>query len=281
MQSGCKTVEITDQEVLQIFANPVIRNAFDHSGWIAGGFPRLVSRTILRSHRLDKVPSNKTKLFQYYFQRGGDIDFFFQNASDFNNAITKRAYHQSAFAHNIWLHNNEGILSVKVQLVNKFYYDNIEKTFESFDFLNSCYAIKKKGQRYYLVYDVCADRADEMKQLIIKHSNSPYSLQRVVKYVNHDRGIETISDGSLDILRDLLIKSAVEVFDKKYNFSLAKPYIKKSLDFIFSSGLVSPENAIYFIGKYKKVIEQKYGPTYVTDWASNIIEESANSQALS
>lgn len=281
MQSGCKNVEITDQEVLQIFANPVIKNAFDHSGWIAGGFPRLVGQTILRPHRLHNVPSNKTKLFQYYFQRGGDIDFFFQDVADFKNAVSKRAFHQSAFAHNVWLHNSEGVLSVKVQLVNKFYYDNIEKTFESFDFLNSCYAIKKEGQRYYLVYDVCADRADEMKQLIIKHSNSPYTLQRVVKYVNHGRGIETISDGSLDILRDLLIKSAAEVFDKKYSFGLVKPFIKKSLDFIFTAGLISPENAIYFIGKYKKVLTQKYGPTYVTDWASDIIEESANSHALS
>ena len=99
MQSGCKTVEITDQEVLQIFANPVIQNAFDHSGWIAGGFPRLVGRTILRPLRLHNVPANKTKLFQYYFLRGGGIDFFFQNASDFKSAITKRDYHQSAFDH--------------------------------------------------------------------------------------------------------------------------------------------------------------------------------------
>ena len=121
---------------------------------------------------------------------------------------------------------------------------------------------------------------DKAKELVISHTESPYTLQRVVKYLNV-RGLEKVSKSSLENLEDLLVRSASEIFDKKYIFSLAKPYIKKSLDFIFSSGLVSPENAIYFIGKYKKVIEQKYGPTYVTDWASNIIEESANSQALS
>ena len=276
MQSGCKTIEITDQEVLRVFANPVIENAFDHSGWIAGGFPRLVGRTILRSHRLDNVSDNKTKLFQQYFQRGGDIDFFFQNASDFKNAITKGAYHQSAFAHNVWLYNNGGVLSVKVQLVNKFYYDNIEKTFESFDFLNSCYAIKREDRRYYLVYDICAARADEMKELIIKNSNSPYTLQRVVKYVNSGRGIETVSAKSLVVLRDLIIKSAAEIFDKKYIFKITKPFVKHSLDFMFDTGLINSENAIYFIGKFKRTYTQRYGPAYTVDWASEIIEKSVS-----
>ena len=281
MQSDYKTIEIKDPEVLQVLVHPIVQNAFRSGGWIAGGFPRLVGRTILRPHRLDDIPSNKTKLFQFYFERGGDIDFFFRNDLDFKNAVTKGAYHQSAFAHNMWLHNQQGVLSIKVQLVNKFYYDTIEQTFESFDFLNSCYAIVKVNQKYYLVYDKRANDADDKKELVINHSDSPYTLQRVVKYINYGRGLETISADSLDILRDLLIRTAAEVFDKKYSFSLAKPFIKKSLDFIFTAGIVSPENAIYFIGKYKKVITQKYGPSYTTDWASGIIEESANSQALS
>lgn len=281
MQSDYETIEIKDPEVLQVLVHPIVQNAFRSGGWIAGGFPRLVGRTILRPHRLDNIPSNKTKLFQFYFERGGDIDFFFRNDLDFKSAVTKGAHHQSAFAYNMWLHNQQGVLSIKVQLVNKFYYDTIKQTFESFDFLNSCYAIVKVNQKYYLVYDERANDADDKKELVINHSNSPYTLQRVVKYINYGRGLETISTDSLDILRDLLIKSAAEVFDKKYSFNLVKPFIKKSLDFIFTAGIVSPENAIYFIGKYKKVITQKYGPSYTTDWASGIIEESANSQALS
>ncbi len=279
MQSDFKTVEITDPEILQVFSHPVIQNAFRRGGWIAGGFPRLVGRTILRPHRLDNIGSNKAKLFQHYFQNRGDVDFFFRNHDDFASAVTKGAYHQSAFAHNMWLHNREGVLSIKVQLVNKFYYDTVEQTFDSFDFLNSCYAIVQTNKKYYLVYDEGANKADEAKELVISHTESPYTLQRVVKYLN-GRGLEKVSKSSLENLEELLVRSASEIFDKKYSFSLVKPYIKKSLDFIFSSGLVSPENAIFFIGKYRKVIEQKYGPTYVTDWASDIIEESANSQAL-
>jgi hypothetical protein len=176
----------------------------------------------------------------------------------------------------MWLHNREGVLSIKVQLVNKFYYDTVEQAFDSFDFLNSCYAIVQTNKKYYLTYDEGANDADIAKELVIKHANSPYTLQRIVTYLN-DRGLEKVSKSSSKNLEELLVRSASEIFDKKYSFGLAKPYIKKSLDFIFSSGLVSPENAIFFIGKYKKVIEQKYGPTYVTDWASDIIEESANS----
>ena len=274
MQSDFKTVEITDLETLQVLSHPVVQNAFRSGGWIAGGFPRLVGRTILRPHRLDSTSSNKSKLFQCYFQNRGDIDFFFRNHDDFASAVTKGAYHQSAFAHNMWLHNREGVLSLKVQLVNKFYYDTIKQTFDSFDFLNSCYAIVQINRKYYLTYDEAANDADIAKKLVIKHANSPYTLQRIVKYLN-DRGLEKVSKSSLENLEELLVRSASEIFDKKYSFGLAKPYIKKSLDFIFSSGLVSPENAIFFIGKYKKVIEQKYGPTYVSDWASDIIEKSA------
>ena len=276
MQSDFKTVEITDVETLQVLSHPVVQNAFRSGGWIAGGFPRLIGRTILRPHRLDSISSNKSKLFQCYFQNRGDIDFFFRNHDDFASAVTKGLYHQSAFAHNMWLHNREGVLSIKVQLVNKFYYDTVEQAFDSFDFLNSCYAIVQTNKKYYLTYDEGANDADIAKELVIKHANSPYTLQRIVKYLN-DRGLEKVSKSSLENLEELLVRSASEIFDKKYSFGLAKPYIKKSLDFIFSSGLVSPENAIFFIGKYKKVIEQKYGPTYVTDWASDIIEESANS----
>ena len=276
MQSDFRTVEITDLETLRVLSHPVVQNAFRSAGWIAGGFPRLIGRTILRPHRLDSISSNKSKLFQCYFQNRGDIDFFFRNHDDFASAVTKGAYHQSAFAHNMWLHNREGVLSLKVQLVNKFYYDTIKQTFDSFDFLNSCYAIAQINRKYYLTYDEAANDADIAKELVIKHANSPYTLQRIVKYLN-DRGLEKVSKSSLENLEELLVRSASEIFDKKYSFGLAKPYIKKSLDFIFSSGLVSPENAIFFIGKYKKVIEQKYGPTYVTDWASDIIEESANS----
>ena len=276
MQSDFKTVEITDVETLQVLLHPVVQNAFRSGGWIAGGFPRLVGRTILRPHRLDSTSSNKSKLFQCYFQNRGDIDFFFRNHDDFASAVTKGAYHQSAFAHNMWLHNREGVLSIKVQLVNKFYYDTVEQAFDSFDFLNSCYAIVQTNKKYYLTYDEGANDADIAKELVIKHANSPYTLQRIVTYLN-DRGLEKVSKSSSKNLEELLVRSASEIFDKKYSFGLAKPYIKKSLDFIFSSGLVSPENAIFFIGKYKKVIEQKYGPTYVTDWASDIIEESANS----
>jgi len=264
MQSDFKTVEITDLETLQVLSHPVVQNAFRSGGWIAGGFPRLVGRTILRPHHLDSISSNKSKLFQYYFQNRGDIDFFFRNHDDFASAVTKGAYHQSAFAHNMWLHNRDGVLSLKVQLVNKFYYDTIKQTFDSFDFLNSCYAIVQINRKYYLTYDEAANDADIAKELVIKHANSPYTLQRIVKYLN-DRGLEKVSKSSSKNLEELLIRSASKIFDKKYSFSLAEPYIKKSIDFIFTSGLVSPENAIYFIGKYSKVIKQKYGPSYTSD----------------
>ena len=232
MQSDFRTVEITDLETLRVLSHPVVQNAFRSAGWIAGGFPRLIGRTILRPHRLDSISSNKSKLFQCYFQNRGDIDFFFRNHDDFASAVTKGAYHQSAFAHNMWLHNREGVLSLKVQLVNKFYYDTIKQTFDSFDFLNSCYAIAQINRKYYLTYDEAANDADIAKELVIKHANSPYTLQRIVKYLN-DRGLEKVSKSSLENLEELLVRSASEIFDKKYSFGLAKPYIKKSLDFIF------------------------------------------------
>ena len=273
MQSEFKEVEITDPLILDFFKNEVLRNAFEAGGWIAGGFARLVGKQILIPHKFDTQASNRKKLISHYFETRGDIDFFFRNEKDYTLAQTVRAYHKSAFAHNMWLNNSNGVLSIKVQLVNKFFYDDIKTTFDSFDFLNSCYAIKKKNHKYFLVCDPCAVRADEQRELIIKHANSPYTLQRVVKYLNM-RGLETISKRSNSILTEILIRNAAVTFDSKYG-SAFKPFIEQTVKTIFALNIIKPENAIYFLGKFKKIHAQKYGPVYVTDWASSVIEESA------
>lgn len=278
MQSEFKEVEITDTLILDLFKNEVLRNAFEAGGWIGGGFARLVGKQMLIPHKFDFQESNREKLIGRYFETRGDIDFFFRNEKDYMLAQTVRAYHKSAFAHNVWLNNNNGALSIKVQLVNKFFYDDIKSTFDSFDFLNSCYAIKKKKHKYFLVFDSAALHADEKKELIIKHSNSPYTLQRVLKYLNK-RGVKSISKSSNDILTEILIRNAAGAFDSKYGVSF-KPFIEKTVKSIFALNIINPENAVYFLGKFKKVHTQKYGPTYVTDWASGVIEESANTQQL-
>jgi len=271
-------VEIIDEAVISFLSCPIISKAFSVGGWIAGGFPRIISKFVILEHPLAEKAHHEI-LNDYifsYINKGGDVDFFFSNEKSVSNALSSDThYHRSAFANNMWTTSPFEHAYLKIQLVNKFFYADVKESFNNFDFLNSCYAIQKREGKFYLIYDEEALSADIKKELVIKNSNSPYTLPRVFKYLN-SRNLEKISGESIDILVDLLIKSASDIFDSRYSFNLFKPYLENSIKNIFELGIVEPEEAIYFLGRFKNVRHEPYGPTYVTDWASDVIASSVN-----
>jgi len=287
-------VEITDPAMASFLSQEKFTICFDKGAWIAGGFARLLAHHVLTLSTgdvtlLESVYSLMTPpvgyipyRFKEYFEQGGDIDFFFSNTQQ-----PKAAYEaltspvidgqsppigigggyrgNGPFAKNVMLDDN-----IKMQLVEKFIYADIKQTFESFDFMNSCYAIRSKDSRFYLVYHPKARLFDRKKQLCINNANSPYTLGRMRKYLLH-RGIDSISSESREVFLEILIRGACLTYDKKYNL-YGSPLIYSGVKFLYGKGLISVENVALFLGKFK-IAADNYGQSY--DWALREIEQSA------
>lgn len=281
-------VEITDPAMASFLSQEKFTICFDKGAWIAGGFARHLAHhvltlsagdvTLLESvYRLMTPPVGYIPYrFKEYFEQGGDIDFFFSNTQQPKaayEALTRRG-HQNVlmafrgngpFAKNVTLDGN-----IKMQLVEKFIYADIKQTFESFDFMNSCYAIRSKDSRFYLVYHPKARLFDRKKQLCINNANSPYTLGRMRKYLLY-RGIDSISSESRAVFLEILIRGACLTYDKKYNL-YGSHLIYSGVKFLYDKGLISMENVVLFLGKFK-IKGNNYGQSY--DWALREIEQSA------
>lgn len=275
-------VEITDPAMASFLSQEKFTICFDKGAWIAGGFARHLAHHVLTLSTgdvtlLESVYSLMTPpvgyiphRFKEYFEQGGDIDFFFSNTQQ-----PKAAYEalsspvasggHGPFAKNVILDDN-----IKMQLVEKFIYADIKQTFESFDFINSCYAIRSKDSRFYLIYHPKAWAADRKKQLFINHSDSPYTLGRMRKYLRY-KGVDSIASESEEVFLEILISAAAVIYDKKYNFH-GTPLIYSGVKFLYDKGLISMENVALFLGKFKIKVGN-YGRT--CDWALREIEQSA------
>ena len=265
-----KEVEITDPSMIKFLSRRKFSICFDKGAWIAGGFARALAQQALTEQGTKMKACEIQWQFREYFQQGGDIDVFFSDV-----LRVKSAYEElvspiipqinGPFARNVMLND-----TIKMQLVEKFIYADIKQTFESFDFMNSCYAIRAESSRFYLVYHPKAWLFDRKNQLCVNHSNSPYTLSRMRKYLLH-KGVDSIASESEEVFLEILIRAACVLYDKKYNFH-GTPLIYSCVKFLHAKGLISMENVALFLGKFKIKVDN-YGQTY--DWALRQIERSA------
>ena len=264
-----KKVEITDPSMVKWLSGEKFATCFAYGGWIAGGFARALAQQALAGQGKMKVDPIQWQ-FREYFAQGGDIDVFFSGALQVKSAYEALVSPimpqiNGPFARNVMLNDN-----IKMQLVEKFIYAGIKQTFESFDFMNSCYAIRAESLRFYLVYHPEAWAADRKKQLFINHSGSPYTLSRMRKYLLY-KGVDSIASESEEVFLEILISAAAVIYDKKYNFH-GTPLIYSGVKFLYDKGLISMENIALFLGKFKIKVGN-YGQT--CDWALREIEQSA------
>lgn len=287
-------------------------------GWIAGGFARFVYRA-LKDQTLDLCDYFTTiprtdKDDDEPIQKPGDVDIFFPKRSVFLSVITRGRhgdfYQKSCggFAYNEVIQpftkkgefdfeaeideKNRGtgnqrrhINSIQIQFVHepKLRHSSIQETFESFDMHNCCYAIKmiEDSNKFELFWTDEAIKADADHKVWIQHTNSPFLLWRINKYIKH-RGLKHgLYENSYQQLRDWFVKVAFEnQFDKEL-FSTQRHHfaqIKKSLkNFHEKIQKIENEDLLFFMGKWTekhkcKEKGENYGTIFVTDWArSNMV----------
>jgi len=281
---------IKNKDLINFFENnEVVQLAFKAGGWIAGGFPREIFKIEDPLGTLADDKLNFDKFKETYFSRGGDIDFFFKDEQSVIALREQQPINLSVYggAHNFALtainyesyakNNRDLYLSVIVQLVNKFFYDSVEETFRGFDFYNSCYAIEKVEGRYILTYLKKAAQIDQLGILKINHVNSPYTIQRIGKYMRQ-KGLHKIEDDCIQKVTDLVYKLGCESFDSKYKYEQFKRQIFVHLKFAFEKLPLDPGHALIFLGKFKVVDrdspepDDSYGPVITVDWATKVVQ---------
>ena len=195
--------KINNSEIIN-FLNSSLGEFFTFNSWIAGGFARLTFQYAkhvknIQNCYIDALADSglrgKKKDYSFanivsnYIQSGGDCDFFSSRDSyNYLKELLKHPHPQSislseksAYSHNFYLKReySSGFigLGLKVQVVNKFFFNNIEESFADFDFWNSCYAISKEAGGYYFYYHEEALKFDSKLLVGVKNSKSPFTNQ--------------------------------------------------------------------------------------------------------
>jgi hypothetical protein len=279
---------IKNKDLIYFFENSaVMQLAFNSGGWIAGGFPREIFNLERPSSSLEVDKIDFAQVQENYLSRGGDIDFFFKDeqtaielqeneqikksffAGPFNFALTGYEFETQTASKKL------EYITVCVQLVNKFFYNNIEETFRGFDFYNSCYAIHKVKEEYVLTYLKKAVELDQVNTLKINHVNSPYTISRIVKYMKR-KNIDKIEDESIQKIVDLVYKLGFDSFNEKYNHNNFKDFFFPYLKYAFEKLPLDPGIALIFLNRFKITDsnpEEPYGPTITVDWALKVVRD--------
>ena len=265
-------IEITSEVCENLLKQEIFTISFNAGGWIAGGFAREIFLSIRSPEK-----SRFKDIYDYIKVGRGDVDIFFPNKESLEDLLStavrhKLMYTKTKFTTSAFLGIQKDVsVHLKVQLVDTFFYRDTFEAFENFDFANSCYAIVKEDSKFYVIGMKYAIQADAAGVLHVKKSNSPYTIQRMYKYLSK-RGLHKISNESKDVVYDLLIRSASHAFDKKYEIGNTLYYFNKCIKFLFESELIQVKYVVLFLGKFKKIIAPKYGPTITFDWASDMLK---------
>jgi hypothetical protein len=287
--------EKTIKELDFIFNNKVIKLCFDNNMWIAGGFARKIGHILLG---LKKESISTRESIINYLNEGSDIDFFCENSCIVNNIsrdiIRKklrpwdsveggygRSTHDSPFAKNIQTRHLTGTTTrhfidmkgdshnidkkylnaycmISIQMVTKFCFKNIKKCFDSFDLTNCKYAIAKKNNHYVLRYDKSALAYDSLNELHLSHSNSPYTISRITKYLRKkDLNHMSKRKDSIDEFKRMLYKLLVGDWDDIYNV-MNKETFKHHVISLNKVKEISVEDLSMFIGDItNNIVENK------------------------
>lgn len=282
------SILIKNKDLISFFDNSqVIQLAFDAGGWIAGGFPREIFNL---ENPFDSLEMNKTDFAQLkedYLCKGGDIDFFFKDKQSVsalqNQELIKKGFSERSFGFALTgvafetskSNVTESSTAFIVQLVNKFFYNDVEETFRGFDFYNSCYAIQKLKDEYILTYLKKAVDLDQVSTLRINHVNSPYTIKRIVKYMKR-KNIDKIEDESIQKIIELVYKIGFDSFNEKYNYKQFEDYFLPYLKYAFKELPLDPGVALIFLNRFKvyeSSPDDDYGPTISVDWALKVVRD--------
>lgn len=296
-----KTVDISESiinELSEIFSSKIVNDCLKKGMWISGGFARKVGHLCLGLDKQKPIDA----VVEYFGEMNADIDFYGSDIKTIKNICNSRntcnmisPFYKTPFASNVDLEFRnlekyyyiKNIKIIPIQLVTKFLFKDVSECFESIDITNCKYAIIKKDDSYQLQFDSKALDYDLKKQLHISHSESPYTISRIRKYIKDSkRGITSISKDKETISKfnELLYKIVENKWPETYNMK-TENFVLESLKNLSSVHSLTDFELSLFIGKITESIctnieTIKNGSGYGVfvnyvyeerDWASNKI----------
>tara|TARA_Y100000592_G_scaffold44041_1_gene69818 strand:- start:1974 stop:2966 length:993 start_codon:yes stop_codon:yes gene_type:complete len=300
--------------LLDFFSHTNLTSVIEEGAWVAGGFARLVALD-----EFNIIPNTDHKKILEYIYGFGDIDIFSSSLSQINKAYMRFARgdryteakkvaqnnyfnlnYESCFSNNINFPGKKEFdvnfdiserlreytnkySHIKLQFVNKFFYNNIEETFENFDFTNCKYALTFSDGKFILHYDKSALEFDKKSELNLEHCRSPLLGSRIIKYLSGKKYITHIhnSKRNKDIIKDFCLKVSTNTWDSLYENNFYNTLDAENLRIPCLHQLITldKEDLILFLGKVthtKTVYTGGYGvynyaSTEKYDWALNEI----------
>ena len=297
--------------LLDLFSHTNLVRVIKDNAWIAGGFARIVA------HNEFKLSQSKNhKNIEEYLYGNGDIDIFSSSLSNIKNSYMKftrgKLYqaakkaglnnyftlnYESCFSNNINFPEKKGldantpqsfrshdIQHIKLQFVNKFFYDSIKDCFDNFDFTNCKYALTFSNKKFILHYVNEALEFDKLRALNLEHCNSPLLGNRIIKYLTRKKCLDGLyeSESNQNILSSFCLKVLANDWDKVYeenfytsltpeNLCLTRLHdivkLKKE-DLILFLGKITMSNTQYYSGGYG---HYSYSETKTYDWALDVL----------
>jgi hypothetical protein len=190
-----KLPSYVNRAVKRLFERNNVDKVLSDDCWVAGGFPRFIFRAMLKIEKdfasrssLDKME----KMFMFiktYFNEGGDIDIFTNNnnnakgiCSTLASGSCHRWKYSSMYSENVC--NTFSSVDVKIQIVNKFFYESVKECFGEFDISNCKMALVKSGEDYEMLYTQDAYESNKSNLIDIVKYDNPFLSSRLYKYIN-------------------------------------------------------------------------------------------------
>jgi len=241
---------------------PIISGALDKGGWICGGY----ARQLLLDRPTNEYLHTTTTVGKHI--PAGDIDIFFNSVEDAAAVIPRRA----EASHGGFAKEINAI--VRVQFVDDpgLIKPTIEQTLESFDIVNCRVAINHS----YVVVSDDWQEIESKRLLRVGRNDTPFLGGRILKYLNY-RGLEGLTEDSYEVLTGWFAHAANDFKEgdwQRVHLTGICGHVKA----LRRMGLVRREDLIFFISKWKDVVnEGGYGSsfTYEIDWALNELGSSA------
>ena len=291
--------------ILPDYANIAVEKVFNEIGlnalilncsWIAGGFSRYLFRQVMFSQSSNLSDSLKTKkicekLFRYI--EYADIDVFSRSEKEVANIqdlfCENHKSHHNNFYHSNSLFSknlNKFVIpkndksafagfSVKIQLVNKFFFESISECLESFDITNCKFALSKNNKGFVITYFKEAEDFEKNNILHISNFDNIFLAERIGKYMSKHR---------LEVIRDKRFNKKLKeylymILEDNCSFDITKSNMnilrERAVKSLHRNIKLSNSELILFLGMYKDVVYNKnnasYGFYYDTgkkvDWA--------------
>ena len=294
-----KTISLPDYANValeKVFNEIGLNTSFLNYSWIAGGFSRYLFRQLMFSQSSNFSNNLKTKkicekLFKYI--EYADIDVFSHSEKEVENIQDLFCKNQVSY-HDDFYHSNSLFsknlnkfivpeddnrpfsgFSVKVQLVNKFFFENISECLESFDITNCKFALSKNNKGFVITYFKEAEDFEKNNILHISNFDNIFLAERIGKYMSKHR---------LEVIRDERFSKKLKeylymILEDNCSFDITKSDMsilrERAVKSLHRNIKLSNSELILFLGMYKDVVYNKnnasYGFYYDTgkkvDWA--------------